>query len=161
MPFDLSLQPNQPRLRPALAIQGPAGLLLVKHQKESRSYWLLPGGGVNYGESVAAALRREVLEETGLVVDLGDFLFASESIAPDKSRHGVHLVFRGTMLSGTLKVNEEPLLQGRGRLTGAQWFSLERLPALDLHPPYQQELLLHLQRPSPHLSGFVENRWVD
>ena len=39
-----------PRVRVAVALINEQGLLLVRHQKRERSYWLLPGGGLEFGE---------------------------------------------------------------------------------------------------------------
>ena len=51
-----------PRIRVAgLLLQG-GSVLLVRHQKGEDTYWLLPGGGVQYGESLEEALNRELLE---------------------------------------------------------------------------------------------------
>ena len=52
-----------PRLgRPPLGGSGPAR----RHEKSGREYWLLPGGGVNSGESLVEALRRELEEEVAI-----------------------------------------------------------------------------------------------
>jgi 8-oxo-dGTP pyrophosphatase MutT (NUDIX family) len=50
----------------------PAGLVLLIHERieHGLTHWLTPGGGLEPGETPAQAARREVLEETGLSVDI-------------------------------------------------------------------------------------------
>ena len=48
---------------------------MVLHQHDGRSYWTLPGGGVEAGETPQQAVVREVKEETGLDTQVSHFLF--------------------------------------------------------------------------------------
>ncbi|MCH7911024.1 MAG: NUDIX hydrolase, partial [Candidatus Hydrogenedentes bacterium] len=89
---------SSPRVRVAVVVVRGDSILLVRHQKGAASYWLLPGGGVDFGEPLAEALRREVREETCLDVRVGDLILASDSIAPDGSRHVVNLCFEGVVV---------------------------------------------------------------
>jgi 8-oxo-dGTP diphosphatase len=66
--------------------------------------WTLPGGGLDHGESPRDAVAREVREECGVDVVVGDLLDVHdthfEGTAPSgrfEDFHGVHLVFRGTV----------------------------------------------------------------
>jgi 8-oxo-dGTP diphosphatase len=54
----------------AVVFRGDQVLLVRRGQEPARGSWSLPGGLVELGETLEAALRREVLEETGLAVTI-------------------------------------------------------------------------------------------
>lgn len=67
-------------------------ILLAHHEKEKKSYWVLPGGHLQFGESLENALRRELNEELGFEdVEVKDLIFVDEFVTP--SRHVVHIGF--------------------------------------------------------------------
>ena len=55
----------EPRIRVSAVLRWRDQILLCRHEKPGKEYWLLPGGGVNSGESLVQALRRELWEEVG------------------------------------------------------------------------------------------------
>jgi len=68
-----------PRERPQVAVGAvvlhEGSLLMVRRGREpARGLWTIPGGRVEHGEYLADALKREVLEETGLDVEVGELL---------------------------------------------------------------------------------------
>lgn len=77
-------------------------LLLVKHKGvgASNELWVPPGGGVDYLESAESALKREFMEETGLEIEVKQFLFGNEHI--QKPLHAVELFFEVEQTGGTL-----------------------------------------------------------
>jgi 8-oxo-dGTP diphosphatase len=74
------------------------GKVLLIHRRNPPHGWALPGGFVEYGETVEDAVRREMKEETGLELsDLRQFRVYSDP-ARDRREHVVSVVFaaRGT-----------------------------------------------------------------
>ena len=56
----------EPRVRVSAILRWKGRVLLCRHEKPGKEYWLLPGGGVNGGESLVDALHRELAEEIGI-----------------------------------------------------------------------------------------------
>ena len=56
----------EPRIRVSALLRRGERVLLCRHEKVGRHYWLLPGGGVNGGETLVRALQRELTEELGI-----------------------------------------------------------------------------------------------
>ena len=68
-----------PDSRPA-----PCGVVLVKRRFEPLAgHWSLPGGALEVGETLEAGVAREMLEETGLVVDVGGVIEVFDRIMLD------------------------------------------------------------------------------
>lgn len=63
---------NNRHTRYQAAILRGAEILLIRHREhtDGRSYWVLPGGGIEAGETEIECVRREVLEETNLEVSV-------------------------------------------------------------------------------------------
>jgi len=112
-------------------------VLLVRHEKGSRSYWLVPGGGVDTGETMVAAGAREVLEETGYSVEMGPLLLVCEAIDPNPAVAHRQCVYAGTVRGGTLTVGVDDK-----SLRDAQWHPVEALGELEMYPPIGAELLV-------------------
>ena len=87
------LRNDRPRIRVAGIVIQENSILLIQHIKNEKKYWLVPGGGVDWGESLEDALIREYKEETNLDIEVKEFLFFSEAISPDKNKHVINLYF--------------------------------------------------------------------
>jgi 8-oxo-dGTP diphosphatase len=67
----------------ALIFEGRSILLVERAKEPLKGYWSLPGGIVEAGEKLDAAIRREVLEETGLEIEPVALFEIFERIMPD------------------------------------------------------------------------------
>ncbi len=97
--------PNRPVLGVSTLVRRGESVLLVRRGKAPlRDIWAFPGGSVEFGESLAEAAAREVLEETGLTVAIGEPIDHAEIILRDEAgiaqRHYVLVVFAGTWQAG-------------------------------------------------------------
>ncbi len=61
-------------------MRGDAVLLVHDYERSKLDFWLLPGGGLEEGESLDQCAEREVREETGLVVKAERLLYIEEFI---------------------------------------------------------------------------------
>ena len=106
-------------------------LLLVMHKMGDNGFWAPPGGGVEYGEAIEDALRREFLEETGLTVAVEKFLFGCEFIKTPL--HAVELFFEVKKVAGVLKRGYDPELQLIESARFLSWEDVKNIPEKSLH----------------------------
>lgn len=112
--------------KPSLTTDGilvvDSKILLVRRKNEPfRGRYALPGGFVEYGETVEHCVVREVGEETGLKVRIDRLLGVYSAPGRDPRGHTVSVVFVLQQEGGTLADSEE---------THAEWFPLGGMPTL-------------------------------
>jgi len=133
------MQPDSPapRIRVAALVTRGDALLLVKHEKcVEDNYWLVPGGGLHFGESIEEAALRELREEVCLTeVTLGGLAFVHDTIAPDGTRHLVNLYFAVEAWSGEPAIGEDPVV------AEVRFVPFDEIPGLRMYPAVNQPLL--------------------
>ncbi|HEX5856981.1 MAG TPA: NUDIX domain-containing protein [Microbacterium sp.] len=110
------------------------GRVLLAHWNEGRrAAWTLPGGGLEPGEDPEVAARREVREETGYRVTVGDLIGIHSRVIPATRRvqegateplHALRIVYRARITGGRLR-NEVS-----GSTDRAEWFTHEQVSTL-------------------------------
>jgi len=102
----------RPQLAVSAAIFRDGRVLVVRRaQQPSALSWTLPGGRVELGETLVAAVTREVFEETALTIRVKALAGYREVILDEvvegRGRHFVILPFAAEWVSGEVKLNEE------------------------------------------------------
>jgi 8-oxo-dGTP diphosphatase len=128
----------EPRIRVSAILRWRGRILLARHDRAGGAVWLLPGGGVQSGESLVRALQRELWEETGLFPEGADVPLEGpvaivDSISPaggTPRKHVVHVIFAADV-SGSL----EDVSSRDDAVRGHRAFLLRELDAVTLHPP--------------------------
>jgi len=108
--------------------------VLLGHRRDI-DWWNLPGGGMEAGETVDEALRREVREETGLEVEFEQLV----GVYSKPQKQEVVLTFRCRITGGTLQPTEE--------IRESRYFALDSLPdnTLPKHRQRVEDAMLHQQ----------------
>jgi 8-oxo-dGTP diphosphatase len=140
-------------LRVSAVVMRGEEILLIRHTRGGRSYWVLPGGHPHANEVASAAAGREILEETGLRVEPGSVLFIWEGIAPESQRRIVEVVFHAELLDP----DREP--RSESSLEEPAFIPLEGVSSLPLYPPVGGYLRGAHQEGFRRTAPYLGNMW--
>ena len=104
---------NQGRL--FLARRGPKA-------KNERGLWEFPGGSVEFGETMAAALQREIREEFGIEITVGKLLDVVDHILKAEGQHWISPTFLCAIAAG------EPHIMEPEKCAEIGWFRPDEIP---------------------------------
>ena len=119
-------------------------VVLVKHKgifPEVPMFYTLPGGGVEVGESLADAAKREAFEECGFVVEIEGLWVLYDFIR--EPIHSLNHYFIGKMLSGSLYLDHQSGIEGNEMIHSVGFYAIADLHQLDapIYPVFLQEKL--------------------
>ncbi|MFC7373487.1 NUDIX domain-containing protein [Fictibacillus iocasae] len=132
------------RVRACAFIVKDDAVLLIEFNNHHGLHYNLPAGGVEPGESVIEAVRREAMEEAGVDVEVGELAFVYET-APHlvegrkavAGHHGISLMFECEIKEGSEpRMPELPDLHQ----TGVKWVPFQELDSIVLYPNIKGEI---------------------
>jgi 8-oxo-dGTP diphosphatase len=109
----------------AIIIESSGKIFLAKrgpNAKNERGLWEFPGGSVEYGEKLADALRREMLEEFGVNIEVGELLDVVDHILVSEGQHWVSPTFICRIIYGIPEIREP------GKCSEIGWFTPASVP---------------------------------
>lgn len=103
-------------------------LLVLRGQEPSKGKWSIPGGVVELGETIREAGHREVLEECGVEIEVGDVVDVLDAVLRDEEGqvqyHYVLIDLMATHVKGDLSVGSD--------IEDARWVKEEQLASFDM-----------------------------
>ena len=145
------------RVRAAALIVENNSILLVEFEDENGLHYNLPAGGLEPGESLIDAVKREAREETSVEVEVGSvaFVYEYEPIRNDfvyGNVPSIGVTFACKRVSGSLpRMPEKP----DSHQVGVRWVPLTELKSVQLYPEISDDILAYVQQ-WPNYRNYVE-----
>ncbi len=112
-------------------------LLMVKHNSlKTGGFWSPPGGGIEFKESIDETLKREFLEETGLLAFPGNFIFGCEFIR--SPLHAIELFYHIDRIEGLLHAGYDPEIQVIEEVKYLSADEMKAIPRDNIHGIFHQ-----------------------
>ena len=116
---------QKPRITSAVLVTKDDKFLLAERNKENyNGYWIIPGGGVEFGETTQEAAVREIKEETNLEVDITQLIGYKEIINVPGSYHSIVFFYLATPKHTKIEARED--------VSKARFFSLDEIKKLKI-----------------------------
>ncbi len=149
---------NDPNAPAANSIVPSVNVIIVNERDEmlmicrtDNGNWAVPGGAMDFGESIAEAAVRETREETGIECEITGLVgiytnprHVIRYTSNDEVRQDFSIVFTARPLAGKPTPSSES--------SEVEWVSLDAVPGLRMHPSMRQRIQHHLDnRSEPHI----------
>lgn len=124
---------KRPRVGAAVLVENEGKFLLGKrNKKNANNMWVIPGGGIDWGESAEDAAKREIKEEANLDVEIVRLISVREIIAVEADYHAVVFFYLAKPLNSDLKPQDD--------ISELKYFSIDEIKKLNTVKSVQEVL---------------------
>lgn len=135
-------------IRPAILIIENQRVLTMQYQYGGQEVFNLPGGNLELGEHLSDALAREMQEELGIEVAVGELILVGEVYFEERKKHTLHLLFEGKITAGVPALNP-----AETSALAIKWLDVNDLEKINLYPNLSKQI-------REHLAGKLSNKYI-
>lgn len=117
-----------------------SGKILIIQRSTTQDWQAGPGGAIEYGEKIREGLQREIREELGIEIEVGEMLQLCDHIIDHEQQHWISPTFICKLVAGT------PTIMEPGKCDQLGWFSLEAAAQMPLSLVTAEDIRLLQQR---------------
>lgn len=135
-------------IRPAILIIENQQVLTMQYNYGGQEVYNLPGGNLELGEHLSDALAREMQEELGIEVTVGEMILVGEVYFEDRKKHTLHLLFEGKITAGIPTLNPKET-----SAISIKWLAINDLEKVNLYPNLSKQI-------QDYLTGKLSNKYI-
>ena len=142
-------------IRPAILIIQDNKILTMQYRYGDTDVYNLPGGNVEFGETMSDTLAREMVEELNIEVTVNELIAIGEVFFPEKKKHTLHALFKGKIINGDPIINP-----AETSALAVKWLNINDLPNINLYPNITNTIVKYLnnQLDNPYI-GQINQQW--
>lgn len=110
-------------------------VLLLRDPREDRIIWEIPGGRMNIDEEPRAAVAREIMEELGVAISVGEVVYMEQFIQGNESKRAFVIVYEAPLVDETAE-----FVIFDAEVCEIDWVSKDELAHFELFPEYSRAL---------------------
>lgn len=142
-------------IRPAILIIQDNKILTMQYRYGDADVYNLPGGNVEFGETMSDTLAREMVEELNIEVTVNELITIGEVFFPENKKHTLHALFKGKIINGDPIINP-----AETSALAVKWLNINDLPNINLYPNITNTIVKYLnnQLENPYI-GQINQQW--